>query len=109
MAHLASMTVGQMRASDEGFCSLDAIYVAPKPPRGPGDHLSGASVSPYLFPESPVFGAPSGMAKVHIRRLEDGFAIRLPPGEVPSSYRREHPPDSCPVVVIERAAGQPGA
>jgi hypothetical protein len=108
MAHLASMTVGEMQASDEGFCSLDAIYVAPRPPRGPGDHLSVASVSPYLFPESPVFGEPSAMAKVHIRRLEGGFAIRLPPGEVPSSYRREHPPGSQPVVAIDGVAGPLG-
>ena len=106
---MASMTVGQMQVGDEGFSSLDALYVAPRPPRGSGDHPSVASVSPFLVPDSPVFGEAVAMAKVRIRRLEDGFAIRLPPGEVPSSYRREHPPDSCPVVVIERAAGQPGA
>jgi hypothetical protein len=109
MAHLASMTVGRMQAGDEGFCSKDALYVAPRPPRGPGDDPSVADVSPFLLPDSSVCGEPSARAKVPIRRLEAGFAICLPPGEVPSSYRREHPPDSCPVVVIERAAGQPGA
>jgi hypothetical protein len=108
MAHLASMTVGGMQAGEKGFCSLDALYVAPRPPRGPGDHPSVASVSPYLLPESPVFREPSALAKVHIGRLEDGFAIRLPPGEVPSSYRREHPPGSQPVVAIEGVAGPLG-
>jgi hypothetical protein len=102
------MTVGQMQVGDEGFCSLDALYVAPRPPQGPGDAPVVACVSPFLLPESPVFGEPSASAKVHIRRLEAGFAILLPPGEVPSRYCREHPPGSLPVVAIEGGAGRAG-
>ena len=109
MPHLAPMTVGRMQVDDEGFCSKDALYVAPRPSRGPGDNPSVAEVSPFLLPDSPVCGEPSARAKVHIRRLEDGFVICLPPGEVPSSYRREHPPGPQPVVAIDGVVGRPGA
>jgi hypothetical protein len=41
------------------------------------------------------------MARVHIRRREDGYAVRMPPGEVASRYRRCHAPGSLPVIAPE--------
>lgn len=101
MARQATIGVGQMRVGDEGYCPLDAVYVAPSSPRGLNEGRDVASTGRFLLPESDVYPEPSPMAKVHLRRLEDGFAIRLPPGEVPSRYLPQPVPGSLPVVAVE--------
>jgi hypothetical protein len=95
------MAVGQMRVGDEGYCPVGAVYVAPASPTGADEGRDVASTAQFLLPDSDVYSEPSPMAKVHLRRLEDGFAIRLPPGEVPSRYLPGLVPGSFPVVATE--------
>jgi hypothetical protein len=101
VARQATIAAGQMRVGDEGYCPLDAVYVAPSSPRGPNEGRDVASTGRFLLPESEVYPEPSPMAKVHLRRLEDGFAIRLPPGEVPSRYLPQPVPGSIPVMAFD--------
>jgi hypothetical protein len=95
------MAVSQMQVGDEGYCPIQAVYVAPSSPRGKDEGRDVASTSRFLLPDSEVYSESSPTAKVHVRRLEDGVAIRLPPGEVPSRYLRHIAPGSLPVVAIE--------
>jgi hypothetical protein len=95
------MAVSQMRVGDEGYCPVQAVYVVPSSPRGEDEGRDVASTSRFLLPDSDVYSQPSPTAKVHLRRLEDGVAIHLPPGEVPSRYLRRIVPGSIPVVAIE--------
>src|SRR5690348_4148831 len=78
VARQATIAVGQMRVGDEGYCVVSALYVAPVSPTGPGEGRGVAHTAQFLLPDSDVYSEPSPTAKVHITRLEDGFAIRLP-------------------------------
>ena len=101
MASEAMIALGQVPVGDEVYCSREAVYVAPSTPRGPDEGRDVAATGLFLLPDARVYPEPGPMAKVHIRRLEDGFAIRLPPGEVASRYRRCPAPGSLPVVEPE--------
>jgi hypothetical protein len=101
VARQATIAVSQMLVGEEGYCPIEALYVAPSSPSGSDVFCDVASTSRFLLPESDAYSEPSPMAKVHIRRLEDGFAIRLPPGEVPSRYLRRPVPGSLPVIAGE--------
>jgi hypothetical protein len=97
----ATIAVGQMRVGDEGYCPVGAVYVAPASPTGPDEGRGVASTKRFLLPNSDVYSEPSPTAKVHVRRLEDGFSIRMPPGEVASRYLSRPVPGSLPVVATE--------
>jgi hypothetical protein len=101
MARQATISIGQMLVGDEGYCHVDTVYVAPSSPIGSDEGRNVAATCRFLLPESDVYPEPSPMAKVHVRRLEDGFAIRVPPGEVASRYLRRPVPGSFPVLAIE--------
>jgi hypothetical protein len=101
VASQATIAVGQMRVGDEGYCPIAAVYVAPSSPIGPEGGRDVASTSLFLHPDADVYSEPSPLAKVHVRRLEEGFAIRLPAGEVPSRYLPRPRPEPLPVVAIE--------
>jgi hypothetical protein len=101
VARQATIAVGQMRVGDEGYCPVGAVYVAPASPTGADERRDVASTARFLLPESDVYSEPSPLAKLHVRRLEDGFAIRLPPGEVPSRYRPRPIPGSLPVIATQ--------
>ncbi len=101
MARQATIAVGQMRVGDEGYCVVGALYVAPVSPTGPDEGRGVARTAQYLLLDSDVYSEPSPTAKVHVTRLEDGFAIRLPPGEVASRYLPRPVPGSLPVVGTE--------
>jgi hypothetical protein len=90
-----------MRVGDEGYCAVGAVYVAPASPTVPDEGRDVASTTRFLLPDSDVYSEPSPTAKVHVRRLEDGCAIRLPPGEVPSRYLPRPVPGSLPVIGTE--------
>jgi hypothetical protein len=90
-----------MQVGEEGYCSIDAMYVAPSSPPGPNEGHDVGMTARFLLPEAELYSEPSPMAKVHIRRLEDGFAITLPPGEVASRYRRCPVPGSLPVIATD--------
>jgi hypothetical protein len=90
-----------VQVGEEAYCSREAVYVAPSTPRGSDEGRDVASTGLFLLPDAEVCSEPSPMAKVHIRRLEDGFAVRFPPGEVASRYRRCPAPGSLPVIVPE--------
>jgi hypothetical protein len=100
VANQATIAVGQMRVGDEGYCPIDSVYVAPSSPRGPDEGCDVAATARFLLPDSDVCPEPSPRAKVHVRRVEDGYAIRLPPGEVASRYLRRPVPGSLPVIAI---------
>jgi hypothetical protein len=99
VASQATIAVGQMQIGEEGYCPVEAVYMAPSSPIGPEGGRGVASTSRYLVPDADVYPEPSPRAKVHVRRLEEGFAIQVPSGEVASRYRRQPYPDSLPVVV----------
>ena len=101
MASKATIAVGQMRVGDEGYCAVGAVYVAPASPSGPDEVRRVASTTRFLLPDSDVYDEPSPTAKVHVRRLDDGFAIRMPPGEVASRYLPRPVPGPLPVVGTE--------
>jgi hypothetical protein len=101
VARQATIAVGQMRVGDEGYCIVGALYVAPVSPTGPDEGRGVAHTAQFLLPDSDVYSEPSPTAKVHVTRLEDGFAIRLPPGEVASRYLPRPVPGSLPVVGTE--------
>ena len=101
MARQATIAIGQMRVGDEGYCPVAAVYVAPASPTGADEGRDVASTAQFLLPDSDVYSEPSPMAQVHVRRLADGCAIRLPPGQVPSRYLPRLVPGSLPVVAIE--------
>jgi hypothetical protein len=101
VASQATIAIGHMQVGDEGYCPLGAVYVAPSCSTGPDDDRNVASTARFLLPDTDVYTEPSQMAKVHIRRLEDGFAIKLPPGEVASRYLQRPVPGSLPVLAIE--------
>jgi hypothetical protein len=95
------IAVGQMKVGDEGYCPFGAVYVAPSSPTGTDEGRRVAATARFLLFDSDVYCEPSPLAKVHVKRLDDGFAIRLPPGEVPSRYLRRPIPSSLPVVATE--------
>jgi hypothetical protein len=95
------MAIGQMQVGDEGYCPVAAVYVAPCSPRAPAQGRDVASTARFLFPDAAVCSEASPRAKARIRRLEDGFSVRLPPGEVPSRYLRQARSGSFPVIAIE--------
>ena len=95
------MAASQMQVGDEGYCPVQDVYLAPSSPRGEDEGRDVASTSRFLLPDSDVYSEPSPTAKVHVRRLEEGFAIRMPPGEVASRYLRRLVPGSFPVVATE--------
>jgi hypothetical protein len=97
----ATIAVDQMRVGEQGYCPLEAVYVAPSSPRGTDEGRDVASTALFVLPESDVYSEPSPMAKVLVRRLEDGFVIRLPHGEVPSRYRPRPAHGSLPIVALE--------
>jgi hypothetical protein len=101
VARQATFAIGQMRVGDEGYCAVGTVYVAPASPTGPDEGRDIACTARFLLPDSDVYSEPSPLAKVHVRRLEDGFSIRLPPGEVPSRYLPRPVPGSLPVVETE--------
>ena len=101
VARQATTAVGRMRVGDEGYCPVGAVYVAPASPARADQGRDVASTARFLLPESDVYSEPSPLAKLHVRRLEGGFAIRLPPGEVPSRYLPRHIPGSLPVIATE--------
>lgn len=101
MARQATIPVGQMVVGEEGYCGIEVVYVAPSSPRGPDKGREVAATARFLLPDADVYSEPSPMAKVQIRRLEDGFAIRLPPGEVATRYLRRPDPGSLPVIAFE--------
>jgi hypothetical protein len=101
VARQATIAVGRMLVGGEGYCPLGAVYVAPSAPTGPDGGGGVASTARFLLADSDAYPEPSPMAGVHIRRLEGGFAIRLPPGEVPSRYLPRPVPGSFPVVATE--------
>src|SRR5689334_16377645 len=86
VARQATIAIGQMRVGDECYCSVGAVYVAPAPLTGPDEGRGVASTTCFLLLDSDVYSEPSPTAKVHVRRLLDGCAIRMPPGEVASRY-----------------------
>jgi hypothetical protein len=97
----ATIAIGRMRVGDEGYCAIGAVYVAPASPTGRDEGRGVAATTPFLLPDSDVCPEPSPTAKVHVRRLEDGFAIRLPPGEVASRYLPQPVPGSLSVIGTE--------
>jgi hypothetical protein len=97
----ATIAVGRLRVGDEGYCRVGAVYVAPASPTGADEGRGVASTTRFLLPDSDVYSEPSPMAKVHVRRLEDGIAIRMPPGEVASHYLPRPVPGSLPVVATD--------
>jgi hypothetical protein len=97
----STIAVGQLRVGDEGYCPVDAVYLAPSSPSGTDEGRDVAATARYLLPDAGIYLEPSPRAKLRLRRLEDGLAIRLPPGDVPSRYRRRPVPGSLPVVAIE--------
>jgi hypothetical protein len=101
VARQATIAVGQMRVGDEGYCPVGAVYVAPASPTGADESRGVASTTRFLLPDSDIYSEPSPLAKVRVRRLEDGVEIRLPPGEVASRYLRRLVPGSFPVVATE--------
>jgi hypothetical protein len=101
VASQATIVVGQMRVGEGGYCRIEAVYVAPSSPRGPDVGRAVASTARFLRPDAGVYSEPSPLAKVRIRRMEDGVAIWLPPGEVPSRYLPQPRPGSVPVVTVE--------
>jgi hypothetical protein len=101
VASQPTMAVGRMRVGEGGYCPIEAVYVAPLSPKGPDEGRAVASTARFLRPDAGVYSEPSPLAKVRIRRMEDGFAIRLPPGEVPSRYLPQPGPGSVPVVTVE--------
>ena len=101
MASQATIAIGQMQVGDEGYCPLAAVYVAPSSPRGPDQGRDVASTARFLLPDADIYSEASPRAKVRIRRLGDGFAVRLPPGEVPSRYVRQPRSGSLPIVAVE--------
>jgi hypothetical protein len=90
-----------MRVGDEGYCRVGAVYVAPASPTGADEGRGVAATTRFLLPDSDISSEPSPTAKVHVRRLEDGVEIRMPPGEVPSRYLPRPVPGSLPVVATE--------
>jgi hypothetical protein len=90
-----------MRVGDEGYCHAGAVFAAPADPRRPDEGRGVASTARFLFPESDVYSELSPRARIHVRRTEDGFAIRMPPAEVPSRYLRRAAPGSLPVIAVE--------
>jgi hypothetical protein len=101
MASRETIAVGQMQVGEEGYCRIEAIYVAPSSPRGPDESRDVAPTACFLLHDADVYSEPSPLAKLRVRRLEDGFAVRMPPGEVPSRYVRQPRPGSFPVVAME--------
>jgi hypothetical protein len=101
VATQATIAANQMRVGDEGYCLIDAVYAAPSSPTGPEAGRGVASTSLFIHPDADVYPEPSPLAKVHVRRLEDGFAIRLPAGEVASRYLPQPRPESLAVVAVE--------
>ncbi len=101
MARQATIAIGQMQVGDEGYCQVNAVYVAPSSPSGTEEGRDVASTTHFLLSDADVSSEPSPMAKVHVKRLEDGFAIRVPHGEVLSRYLRQPVPGSLTVTAIE--------
>lgn len=97
----ATIAVGQLQVGEEGYCSLEAVYVAPTSPKAPDEGRDVAATALFLLPDSEIYSEPSPLAKMHIRRLEEGYAVHLPAGEFPSRYRRSPAPDSLPVIATE--------
>lgn len=100
MASRATISVGQTQVGDEGFCPVATVYLAPSSPRGQDGH-DVATTSRFLLPDSDLWSEPSELAKVHVRRMEDGYAIRLPPGEVVTRYLPRPVPGSFLVIATE--------
>lgn len=101
MASQATIAIGQMAVGDEGYCAVDAVFLAPSSSRGPDEGRDVAATAYFLRPDADVYSESSPIAKVHIRRREDGYAIGLPPGEVPSRYLRQPVPGSLRIVATE--------
>ena len=101
MTHQVKKMVRQLQIGDEGYCPVDAFYVAPSSPKGSGDSSGVGSTLPFLLPETHVYPQFSPSAKVRIRRMEEGYAIRLPSGEVLSRYRGQPVPGSLPIFAID--------
>jgi hypothetical protein len=101
VARQATIAVDQLRVGEQGYCPVEAVYLAPSSPRGPDEGRDVASTAFFVLPESDVYSEPSPTAKILVRRQEDGFVIRLPHGEVPSRYRPRPAPGSLPIIALE--------
>lgn len=101
MASCAKTALCQMPIDEAGYCLLEAVYVAPCSPRGPEDGRNVGETALYMRPDADVFAEPSPIAKVYVRRLEGGFAIQLPAGEMPSRYLGRPVEGSLPVIALE--------
>jgi hypothetical protein len=101
VARQATIAIGQMQVGDEGYCHVQAVYAAPSSPKGPEEGRDVAATTYFLLPDADVTSEPSPMAKVYVKRLEDGFTIRVPHGEVLSRYLRQPVPGSLTVTAIE--------
>ncbi len=101
MENRATTPLSQLQVGEEGFCTLDAIYVAPSAPSGPDEGRDVATTALFLLPDAEVHAEPVMTSKVHVQRVEDGLVIRVPKGEVPSRYLPQIVPGSLPVVATE--------
>jgi hypothetical protein len=93
-----TIPASELQVGDQGYCTLDSIYVAPS---GPDEGHDVGSTARFLLPDANIYTEPVTTAKVHVTRLENGLAIRVPTGEVPSRYLPQVVPGSVPVLAAE--------
>lgn len=101
MANRATIPVSQLQAGEQGYCAMEAIYIAPSAPTGPEEGRGVGDTERFVPPDAEVHAEPTPLAKVRIRRLEAGLSLHLPSGELPTRYRPQVVPGSVPVVALE--------
>ena len=103
MASRATIAAVEMRVGDEGFCLLGCRLRGArrlrKVPRGPRRRFHGPL--PRARSGHLLRAIVDGQGTRQVGRLDEGFAIRLPPGEVPSRYLPQAAPDSLPIIAFE--------
>ncbi len=101
MASQPTIQVGQMQVGDEGYCAIEAVYLAPSASADSEAGRNVAATSLFLHPDADVQAEPSPLAKVQVLRREDGFVVRVPHGEAASRYLPRPCDGAIPVVGVE--------